>query len=88
MLVKIIGLVIGISVASLGIYYLVKEKNDPESKKIYTCITAAGGITAAIRSSCKGITDSFTLRVQNDTPFSHCEYLRRAVILSFTRHCN
>lgn len=48
MLVKIISLVIGISVASLGIYYLVKEKNDPESKKIYTCITAAGGITAVI----------------------------------------
>ena len=33
MLVKIIGLVIGISVASLGIYYLVNEKNDPNQRK-------------------------------------------------------
>ncbi len=37
--------------------------------------------------SFKGITDSFVLRTQNDAPFRHCEYLRRAVILSFTRHC-
>ena len=37
--------------------------------------------------SFKGITDSFVLRTQNDTPFIYCEYLRRADILSFTCHC-
>ena len=35
----------------------------------------------------KGITDSFVLRTQNDKSFSYCEYLWRAVILSFTCHC-
>lgn len=33
MTVKIIGLIIGILVLCAGIYYLVKEKHDPESKK-------------------------------------------------------
>ena len=36
----------------------------------------------------KGITDSFTLRVQNDKSFSHCKYIRRAAIrFSPPRHC-
>ena len=30
----------------------------------------------------KGITDSFTLRTQNDKSFSHCKYIRRAAIRS------
>ncbi len=33
MVYKIIGLIIGLLVLIAGIYYLVKEKNDPESKK-------------------------------------------------------
>ena len=33
MAAKIIGLVIGILVLAAGVYYLGKEKNDPESRK-------------------------------------------------------
>ena len=48
MVVKIIGLIIGVLVLGAGLYYLVKEKNDPESKKIYTIISAVGGVVAAV----------------------------------------
>ena len=44
MAVKIIGLIIGILILCCGIYYLVKEKDDPESRKIYSIISAAGMI--------------------------------------------
>ena len=47
MLIKIIGLVIGVLVFGTGIYYLVKEKNDSESKKIYISVSAVGTILAA-----------------------------------------
>ena len=43
MITKIIGLVIGLLVLGAGIYYLAKEKNDPESKKIYTVVSVIGG---------------------------------------------
>lgn len=42
MIVTIIGLLIGLLVLGAGIYYLVKEKEDPESKKIYTVVTVIG----------------------------------------------
>lgn len=37
--VKIIGLIIGILVLGAGVYFLVKEKQDPESRKIYTVVS-------------------------------------------------
>ena len=46
MAVKIIGLVIGILVLGMGIYYLAKEKHDPESKKIYSAVSTVGGVIA------------------------------------------
>ncbi len=46
MIIKIIGLVIGILILGAGIYYLAKEKDDPESKKIYTIVSAVGGVIA------------------------------------------
>ena len=46
MAVKIIGLIIGILVLGTGIYYLAKEKHDPESKKIYSIVSAVGGVIA------------------------------------------
>ena len=46
MAVKIIGLVVGILVLGTGIYYLAKEKHDPESKKIYSAVSAVGGVIA------------------------------------------
>ena len=48
MAVKIIGLLIGILVLGAGIYYLAKEKNDPESRKIYTIVSLIGGVLAAV----------------------------------------
>ncbi len=36
MIVAIIALIIGILVAGAGIYYVTKEKEDAESRKIYT----------------------------------------------------
>ena len=48
MVFKIIGIIIGLVVLGTGIYYLVKEKHDPESKKIYTVVSAVGGIIALL----------------------------------------
>ena len=48
MIIKIIGLIIGLLVLGAGIYYLVKEKQDPESRKIYTVVSIIGGVVAAV----------------------------------------
>ena len=48
MTIKIIGLIIGILVLGTGVYYLAKEKHDPEYKKIYTVISVIGGIITAV----------------------------------------
>lgn len=48
MVFKIIGIIIGLVVLGTGIYYLVKEKHDPESEKIYTVVSAVGGIIALV----------------------------------------
>ncbi len=47
MAIKIVGLIIGILVLGAGIYYLAREKHDPESKKIYTIVSVIGGIITA-----------------------------------------
>ena len=46
MVVKILGLVIGLLVLGAGVYYLAKEKHDPESKKIYTVVSIVGALVA------------------------------------------
>ena len=48
MIVKIIGLIIGLLVLGAGICYLVKEKQDPESSKIYTVVSVIVGVLAAV----------------------------------------
>ena len=48
LIIKIIGLIIGILILGAGIYYLAKEKDDPESKKIYTIVSAVGGVIAVV----------------------------------------
>ena len=48
MIVKIIGLIIGLLVLGAGICYLVKEKQDAESRKIYTVVSVIGGVIAAV----------------------------------------
>ncbi len=44
MVIGIIGAVIGALIAAFGLYYLVKEWKDPESKKIYGIISGIGGV--------------------------------------------
>lgn len=48
MLIKIIGLVIGVLVLGAGIYYLSKEKEDPESRKIYAVVSIVGAVIAIV----------------------------------------
>ena len=48
MIVKIIGLIIGLLVLGAGICYLVKEKQDPESRKIYTVVSVIGAVCAVL----------------------------------------
>ncbi len=48
MIIKIAGLVIGILVLAAGLYYLAKERKDPESRKIYGVLSAAGAIVAVV----------------------------------------
>ena len=48
MAIKIIGLLIGILILGAGLYYLVREKHDPESRTIYTVVSAYGGAVAAV----------------------------------------
>lgn len=45
-MIKIIGLLIGLLIFGFGIYYLIKEKNDKESRKIYTVTTVVGAVIA------------------------------------------
>lgn len=44
MIFNAVGLVIGLAILFAGVFYLIKEKNDKESVKIYGTVTAAGGI--------------------------------------------
>lgn len=48
MAVKIIGMVIGVLILAAGLYYLVKEKEGAESRKIYTVVSIAGGVVFAV----------------------------------------
>ena len=48
MIIKIIAIVIGVLILGAGLYYLSKEKHDPESKKIYTVVSVIGGAIAIV----------------------------------------
>ena len=48
MLIKLIGTVIGLLICGAGIYYLVKERDDRESAKIYTTVSLLGGIISVV----------------------------------------
>ena len=47
MVIAIIGIIIGLLVAGAGIYFLKENKNDAESKKIYSIVIAVGIVIAA-----------------------------------------
>ncbi len=44
MIFNIVGLAIGLMILGAGIYYLVKEKEDRESRKIYSITTVVGAV--------------------------------------------
>ena len=44
MVIKIIATIIGALILGAGLYYLIKEKKDPESKKIYSIVSVIGGV--------------------------------------------
>lgn len=48
MVIGIIGIIIGLLVLGAGICYLIKEKSDPESKKIYGIVSAVGAVVTII----------------------------------------
>lgn len=51
MMMKIAGIIIGIIILFEGIYYLIKEKSDPDSRKIYTIIAIIGAAITAIATA-------------------------------------
>ncbi len=44
MIWSIVFLVIGLMILGAGLYYLIKEKNDPESRKIYGIMSIVGAL--------------------------------------------
>ncbi len=44
MVVTILALVIGLMITGAGVYYFLKERNDTDSRKIYSIIGAVGAI--------------------------------------------
>ena len=48
MVIKIIAAVIGALILGAGLYYLIKEKNDKESKKIYTITSVIGAVIVVV----------------------------------------
>lgn len=47
MIFNIVGLVIGVLLLGAGIYYLVKENEDTDSRKIYLITTVIGLVITA-----------------------------------------
>ena len=48
MVIGIIGIIIGLLVLGAGIYYLIKEKDDKESKKIYGITSGIGAVVTVV----------------------------------------
>ncbi len=46
MIAKILGIVIGLLIFGAGLYYLVKEKDNAESRKIYGIASIVGAVIA------------------------------------------
>lgn len=48
MIISIVGIIIGLMILGAGLYYLKKEKNDKESRKIYGITSGAGCIIVLV----------------------------------------
>lgn len=44
MIFNVIGLIIGVMILAAGLFYLIKEKKDVESRKIYSIVSVAGAV--------------------------------------------
>lgn len=44
MVITVVGLVIGVMILGAGLYFLAKNKNDAESRRIYGVIAAIGAV--------------------------------------------
>lgn len=47
-MMAIVCLVIGILILAAGLYYLAKNKNDAESRKIYGIVSVIGAVVAVV----------------------------------------
>ena len=47
-IIAILGIIIGAVVLALGLYFLVKERKDPESRKIYSVFAIIGAVIVLI----------------------------------------
>lgn len=47
-MIEITGLVIGLLILGGGLYYLIKEKDDAESRKIYSIASVIGVVIAVV----------------------------------------
>ena len=45
---NVIGFLVGILISSGGFYYLIKEKNDVESRKIYSVVSVIGVVILVV----------------------------------------
>ena len=48
MIFKLIVLVVGLLLLGAGIFFLAKEKHDPESRKIYSVVSAVGAVMTIV----------------------------------------
>lgn len=48
MVYNIIGVIIGVMILVAGIYYMMKEKDDKEARKMYTIVAIIGGLIVAV----------------------------------------
>lgn len=44
MIFNVIGLIIGVMILAAGLFYLIKEKEDAESRKIYSIVSVVGAV--------------------------------------------
>ena len=57
-MISLLALLIGLAVLAGGIYFLLREKEDPESRKIYLITTLAGVVIfagAAVKMAVLGL---------------------------------
>lgn len=48
MIIGIIGVIIGILLLAVGLYYFIKEKDDAEARRIYLVVMTVGVIVTAV----------------------------------------